>query len=344
VNALRKHPLARYYLRKVGACVFTVWAAFTVTFFTFRLLPVNPVESWIKSLERNYAYKASSGAQMVNYYKEQFGLNGTLLQQYGRYMKSVFLKGDLGPSFVNFPTKVQDLIAQRLPWTITLMGVSVVIAWALGLLVGLLAGWFRDTKWSGGVTNVSIALSQIPPYLLAIFLVLIFGYQLHWLPYRGSWDAQFAIGWNWKFIGSALEHAILPASAIVLTSLAGWILSTRSLIIGILGEDYLTYAEAKGLKPGTIMRRYGMRNAMLPQATALALTLGAVMNGTLLIEILFVYPGIGELLSRAIQLFDFNTVLGVILLSIASVMTASLVVDILLPVIDPRIRTGIQSA
>jgi peptide/nickel transport system permease protein len=340
---LRKHPLVRYYLRKVGAFIFTIWAAFTVTFVMFRLLPVNPVDSWIKSLERNYAYKVSSGSDMVNYYKEQFGLNGTLLEQYWRYMKNVVIKGDLGPSFVNFPTKVQELIAQRLPWTIALMGLSVLLAWVLGLVVGLFVGWFRDTKWSGAVTNVSIALSQIPPYLLAIFLVLFFGYQLRWLPYRGSWDAQYAIGLNWQFIRSALTHAILPASAIVLTSLAGWILSTRSLIISILGEDYLTYAEAKGLKTGNIMRRYGLRNAMLPQATGLALTLGAVMNGTLLIEILFVYPGIGELLSRAIQLFDFNTVLGVILLSIVSVMVASLIVDILLPVIDPRIRTGIQS-
>ena len=341
---LKKHPLLRYYLKKIGACIFTIWAAFTVTFFIFRLLPVNPVDTWIKSLERNYAYKAEGGTEMVNYYKEQFGLNGTLLEQYWRYMKNVIVKGDLGPSFVNFPTKVQDLIAQRLPWTLALMGISVILAWVLGLVLGLLVGWARDKKWSGAVTNVSIALSQIPPYLLAIFLVLFFGYQLHWLPYRGAWDAQFQIAWSWEFVGSALKHGILPAFAIVLTSLAGWILSTRSLIISILGEDYLTYAEAKGLKTGSIMRRYGLRNAMLPQATGLALTLGAAMNGTLLIEILFIYPGIGELLSRAIQLFDFNTLLGVILLSIVSVMVASLIVDILLPAIDPRIRTGIQSA
>jgi peptide/nickel transport system permease protein len=338
-----KHPLARYYLKKAGAFVFTLWAAFTITFFTFHLLPVNPVEAWIKTLEKNYSFRTEGGEEMVKYYNEQFGLNGTLIEQYARYMKNVLVNGDLGPSFVNFPTKVQELIAQRLPWTIALMGVSVVLAWVLGLIVGLLAGWSRGTKWSGAVTNVSIALSQIPPYLLAIFLVLFFGYQLRWLPSRGAWDAQFVLGWNWRFIGSALEHAILPASAIVLTSLAGWILSTRSLIIGILGEDYLTYAEAKGLKTRSIMRRYALRNALLPQVTGLALTLGAVMNGTLLIEILFVYPGIGELLSRAIGLYDFNTVLGVILLSIASVMTASLVVDILLPIIDPRIRTGIQS-
>ncbi len=341
---LKRHPLLAYYLRKFGSYIFTIWGAFTITFFVFRMLPVNPIDSWVKALERQYAAKVEGGSEMVNYYKEQFGLNGTLPEQYVRYIYNVLIKQDLGPSFINFPTKVQDLIAQRLPWTIALLGTSVVLSWLLGLGVGLLAGWFRDSRLSGIITNVAISLSQIPPYLVAVFLVLFLGYQLRVLPYRGAWDAQYPIGFTWEFISSALTHAILPALSIVLVSVAGWILSTRSLIITILGEDYLTYAEAKGLKTWDIMRRYALRNAMLPQATALALTLGAVMNGTLLIEILFVYPGIGELLSRSIQLFDFNTITGIVLLSIVSVMTASLLVDLALPVIDPRIRTAIQAA
>jgi peptide/nickel transport system permease protein len=341
---LKKHPLLAYYLRKVLAYIFTIWGAFTITFFVFRLLPVNPIDSWVKALERQYAAKVSGGDEMVNYYKEQFGLNGTLGEQYVRYIYNVIVKQDLGPSFINFPTPVQDLIAQRLPWTIALLGTSIVLSWVVGLVVGMLAGWFRESRLSGAITNVSIALSQIPPYLVAVFLVLFFGYQVRILPYRGAWDAQYPIGFTWEFISSAITHAILPAMSIVLVSVAGWILSTRSLIITLLGEDYLTYAEAKGLKTSNIMRRYGLRNAMLPQATALALTLGAAMNGQLLIEILFVYPGIGELLSRGIQYFDFNTIMGVILLSIFSVMTASLLVDLALPAIDPRIRTAIQAA
>jgi len=341
---LKRHPLLAYYLRKFAAYLFTIWGAFTITFFVFRMLPVNPIDSWVKALERQYAAKVEGGGEMVNYYKEQFGLNGTLPEQYVRYLYNVLIKQDLGPSFINFPTKVQDLIAQRLPWTVALLGTSVVLSWVLGLIVGMLAGWFRESRISGALTNVAISLSQIPPYLIAVFLVLFLGYQLRALPYRGAWDAQYPIGFTWDFIRSALTHAILPAMSIVLVSVAGWILSTRSLIITILGEDYLTYAEAKGLKTWDIMRRYALRNAMLPQATALALTLGAVMNGTLLIEILFVYPGIGELLSRSIQLFDFNTITGVVLLSIVSVMTASLLVDLALPLIDPRIRTSIQAA
>lgn len=342
---LKRHPIVSYYLRKFFAYVFTIWGAFTITFFLFRLLPANPVDAWVKTLERQYSKQsAGGGADVAAFYKEQFGMNGSLGEQYVRYMYNVFFKGDLGPSFINFPNKVQDLIGQRLPWTILLLGTSVLLAWVVGLIVGLFTGWFRDTRASGFITNVSIALSQVPPYLIALFLVLLLGYTLKVLPTRGAWDAQFAIGFNLPFILSALSHAILPATAIVTVSIAGWILSTRSLIVTLLGEDYLQYAEAKGLKPANIMRRYALRNVMLPQVTGLALTLGAAMNGALLVEVLFIYPGVGELMARAIQYFDFNTMNGIILISILSVMTASLLVDLALPLVDPRIRTQLQAA
>jgi len=230
---------------------------------------------------------------------------------------------------------------RRLPWTVGLLSFSIVIAWVLGLLVGTIAGWFRDSTASDWLTNFAIALSQIPPYLVAIFLVLIVGYQLKLLPTRGSFDGQYAIGFNWNFIKSVVSHSILPALAIIVVSLAGWTLSTRSLIINILGEDYLMYAEAKGLTPWEIMTRYALRNAMLPQAMGLALTMGFLMSGQLLIEILFVYPGIGELMARAIAVFDYNSMMGIILLSVFSVMTASLIVELALPIIDPRIRRDI---
>jgi peptide/nickel transport system permease protein len=292
-------------------------------------------------MQRQYSVNITNGSQMVEYYKEQFGLNGTLWDQYTHYMYNLVVKQNLGPSFINFPTPVQDLLMQRLPWTLGLLGTSVVLAWVVGLLVGGAAGWFRSSSISSFLTNLSIMLSQVPPYLIAIFLVLFLGYQLKAFPTRGAYDAQFAVGLNWDFIKSVVWHSILPASAIVIVSLAGWILSTRSLIVTILGDDFLMYAEAKGLRPMDIMMRYALRNALLPQATGLALTLGFVMSGQLLIEILFVYPGIGELMLRGIQVFDFNTMMGIIILSIVAVMSASLVVEMLLPLIDPRIRKEI---
>ncbi len=340
---LKKQPLLRYVLKKIFTYIFTIWGAFTIAFVLFRSMPTNPVDSWIKSLQQQYAVNMEGGDKMVEYYKEQFGLNGTIWEQYYRYMYNIVVKQDLGPSFINFPTPVQDLLMQRLPWTLALMGVSVVTAWILGILIGGTAGWFRGSRLSDAITNISITLSQIPPYLIAIFLVLFLAYRLKLFPTRGAYDAQFAIGFNWPFIASVLKHSFLPALSIIIVSLANWILSTRSLIVSILGEDYLMYAEAKGLRPFDIMTRYALRNALLPQAMGLALTLGFMMSGQLLIEMLFVYPGIGELMMRAIQVFDFNSMMGVIILSIFSVMTASLFVELLLPVIDPRIRKEIMA-
>ena len=339
----KRHPLLKYYLKKIVTYIVTIWGAFTIAFFLFRLMPSNPIDAWVKSLERQYSVKIDRGSELVDYYKEQFGLNGTLWEQYVRYLYNTFVKFDLGPSFINFPTPVQELLLARLPWTLALMGLSILLAWVLGLLIGAAAAWFRTSPVSGWLTNISIVLSQIPPYLIAIFLVLFLGYTLKLFPTRGAWDAQYPVGLNWNFIQSVLWHSILPASAIIITSLAGWILSTRSLIVTILGEDYLMYAEAKGLSPWEIMTRYALRNALLPQTMGLALTMGFMMSGQLLIEMLFVYPGLGELMSRGIQVFDYNTMMGIIILSIFSVMTASLIVELTLPVIDPRIRKEIMS-
>jgi peptide/nickel transport system permease protein len=333
-----------YYARKLFFYVFTIWGAFTITFFLFHSLPTNPVDSWIASLATQYAATSDVGQEMLDHYREMFGLTGTIWQQYTRWIYNVLVKQELGPSFVNFPDPVEQLILKRIPWTLGLLSVSILTAWVLGLLVGGVAGWFRDSIISEALTNLSIALSRVPPYLIAVFLVLFLGYQWKILPTRGAFDPGLYVkGWNWGFIKSVIQHSILPALAIVTVSVSGWILSTRSLVVSILGEDFLLYADAKGLKPQNILVRYALRNTMLPQATGLALTLGSMMSGQLLIEIMFVYPGLGELTSLALTLFDFNTLQGIILISIFTVMTASLVVDLVLPFIDPRIRTTMSA-
>ncbi|MCU0520585.1 MAG: ABC transporter permease [Anaerolineae bacterium] len=340
---LRKYPVLGYYFNKVFTYFVTIFGALTITFFMFRLIPSNPIQNWVMSLERQYSVTIEGGDAMINRYKEQFGLTGTLWDQYVGYLRQLILKGDLGPSFIAFPTPVQDLMIAAIPWTIALLSVSIIISWSLGLLIGSTAAWFRDKSVSDIITNVSIGLSQVPSYLIALFLVLFLGYQWKLLPTRGAFDAQYQIGWNLDFIRSVIAHSFLPALAIVMVSLSGWILSTRSLVISNIGEDYLIYAEAKGLKPRKIMIGYALRNAMLPQATGLALTMGSMVSGQLLIESMFVYPGLGQVMSRAIAIFDYNTMMGIIILSVVSVMTASLIVDLLLPAIDPRIRTAIKA-
>jgi peptide/nickel transport system permease protein len=245
---------------------------------------------------------------------------------------------------VQFPDPVVNLIMDKLPWTIGLLSISIMLSWILGLLIGAVAGWFRDSIWSEILMNISIALSRVPPYLIAVFLVLFLGYQLKLLPTRGAYDPGLTTkGWNWPFFQSVLRHGILPALAIISVSVSGWILTTRSLIVSVLGQDYLLYAEAKGLKPGAIVTRYALRNTMLPQATGLALTLGFMMTGQLMIEIMFVYPGLGMLMSWGLLYMDFNLLQGIILISIVTVMTASLIIDFALPLLDPRIRTNLSA-
>lgn len=333
-----------YYGRKLFLYVFTIWGAFTITFFLFHSLPTNPINSWVSSLAAQYGARGDEGPAVVQHYKEMFGLDLPLWQQYTRWIYNVFVKQQLGPSFVNFPDPVEKLIMERLPWTLGLLSVTIIISWVLGLLIGAIAGWFRDSFISEALMNFSIALSRVPAYLIAVFLVLLLGYQWKLLPTRGAFDPGLVVkGLNWGFIKSVIIHSILPALALITVSISGWILTTRSLIVSVLGEDYLLYAEAKGLKPRDIMTRYALRNTMLPQATGLALTLGFMMTGQLMIEIMFVYPGLGQLMYFGLMVMDFNLLQGIILISIITVMTASLLVDFILPLLDPRIRTTMSA-
>jgi len=337
----KRFPILSYYVRKIFAYVFTIWAAFTLTFFLFRSIPADPVSAWISALQRQYSVKVAGGGEMVKEYRRMFGLDKSIPEQYVDWMYNALILHRLGPSFVNFPRPVEDLLAERLPWTVGLLTVSILMAWVLGLLAGTVAAWRRGSWTSSALSNVSIMLSQVPPYLVALMLVLLLSYQIRLFPSRGAWDAQYERGFNVPFVLSVIQHAILPAASIILVSLAGWILSTRALIVNIMGEDYLLYAEAKGLPERQIMNRYALRNALLPQATGLALSLGFIMGGQLLIETLFLYPGLGDLLARAVRAFDFNTIMGCIGLSIVTVMTASLFIDLLLPLIDPRVRAAL---
>ena len=214
------------------------------------------------------------------------------------------------------------------------------IAWVLGIILGGIVGWRRDFPGAQVITTLAIALAQVPQYFVALLLIFVFAYALVWLPSRGAYPASITPAFSLDFMRGVVRHAILPAFSIVLVSVSGWLISTRSLMISILGEDYLLFAQAKGLKPGYIFTRYGLRNALLPQLTGLAISLGFIMNGSFLVEYIFTYPGIGTLFVNAIGILDYNTVQGIVLISIVAVLTANLLLDLLLPLVDPRIRVG----
>jgi len=334
------HPVFRYILVRLGVYLLSIWGAFTVAFIFFHLIPGDPVATFVATMEQQYAYQVQDADAMIEAYREMLGLNGSLFEQYVRYLGNVLLRFDFGPSLINFPTPAIEHIMDALPWTLGLLGVSTILAWMLGFLVGGMVGFRRDNPVSSAMTNSALVISQIPPYFVALFLLFIFAYWLGWFPTRGAYGASVRPSFSLPFIISVVRHAFLPGLAVVAVGVATWLLSTRSLVISILGDDYLHFAEAKGLRQPYILNRYVLRNAMLPQVTGLALSLGFVMNGFYLVEIIFNYPGIGTLFLTSIGLLDYNTVQGVVLITIVVVLTATLLIDLLLPLVDPRVRLG----
>jgi len=277
------------------------------------------------------------GEEIVKAYKQMFGLEGDLFTQYIRYLSQV-LRGSLGVSIAFFPTPVEALIARALPWTIGLLTTAVIISWALGNIFGALVGWSRNSKINIAIASVCLVLSRIPYYVLALILVLVFAYYIPLFPVSGAMRMGATPRLTLDFILDVMKHAFLPALSIILSSLGGWLIGMRSLIINLQGEDFLMFAEAKGLKKNAILMKYAFRNALLPQVTGLALSLGYTVSGSLLVEAIFGYPGVGSLYVTAIGLNDYNLIQGMTLIIIFSVLTANLLIDLLYPLIDPRIR------
>ncbi len=333
------HPLVAYAARRFGIYLFTLWGSITITFFFFRLIPGNPIDAYIQNLQtaqQNYSVHASQAT--VQYYKQVFGLNGNLFEQYYHYMYQLFVQHNLGPSLLNYPTPSQFVIARALPWTIGLLGTATVIMWVLGVVLGALIGWKRDKAVSEFWTYVTIALSHIPYYFVALILVFLLSYRLNLLPSSAAYDPGYSIGLSMGFIKSVLQHAILPAISIIIIGVASWMVGTRMLLVPMLGEDFLTFAEAKGLKPRHILTRYAMRNCWLPQVIGLGISLGSIFNGNIIVEQLFNYPGVGNLFVQAIGQLDYNTIMGIVELAIFGVLTANLILDLLMPALDPRVK------
>ncbi|WP_231920019.1 ABC transporter permease [Microlunatus soli] len=337
-SVLARHPLAAYALRRFGLYLIELWGALTIAFFFFRMIPGDPIQTFIQTLQQNYVYNQQASAEVIARYRKEFGLEGNVFTQYLHHMKKLIFEHDLGPSLINYPTPAQDVIMQSLPWTIGLLGISAVIAWVLGLAAGALAGWRRGKLGAEISTNLAIILGHVPFYFVALILVYVFAYTLGLLPARSAYDSNIPIGFSPSFLLSLLQHGFLPALSIVIIGIFNWLLSTRMLMIPVLGEDYLTYAEAKGLKPGRILSRYALRNIYLPQVTGFGISLGFIFNGNVLVEQLFNYPGLGSTLVTAITQLDFNTILGVTDMAIVSVLTVNLVLDLLLPLLDPRVK------
>jgi peptide/nickel transport system permease protein len=332
-------PTLRYVLRRLGLYVITLWGSLTASFFFFRMLPGDPIAGIIAQLQTKGQYSSLDNSQeMVEYYRREFGLDGSLWDQYVSYYRNVLLHFDFGPSVLSYPTPATDLILRALPWTMALIGVATILGWVIGVLLGTLTAWKRKSRWSEGITNFSLVFSHIPAYFVALILIIFLAYRWELLPPSGAYSATLDPSWSWEFILSAIKYGTLPVLATVIVAVANWMLSTRALVVSIMGEDFLTYANAKGLTPRRILGSYVLRNAWLPQIAALGMAMGSVVSGNVLIERLFRYPGVGNLLVDSVIIKDVNTAMAVVTLLIFMVLTINLVIDLCLPLIDPRVK------
>jgi peptide/nickel transport system permease protein len=327
----------RYLLRRIGFYLIALWAAVTFNFIIPRLMPGDPAEAYIARLQTQQVTRAQ-----IEAIRAEFGVNPgvPVWKQYLDYLNSL-LHGNLGISTSQFPTPVIDILRQSLPWTIGLVGASLVLSFCIGTLVGLLIAWKRGSWYDTAVPPILTFFSAVPYFWMALGLVYLFGVTLNWFPTDSGYDV-FSVtpGWNLDFIGSTVQHAILPVITLVIGSLAGWVLIMRNMTITTLSEDYVIMAQAKGLPERRVMLLYAARNAILPSITSFSISLGLIVSGALLTEIVFNYPGIGFSLYKGVQGDDYALVEGCFLVIALAVLFANFLFEVLYVFLDPRVRQG----
>lgn len=326
-----------YFAKRLVQFALVVFIGVNLAFVITHASPIDPVEQSISVVTSFGSTSPDAIAAMRSSLQELYGLKGTLGEQYLTFWSRV-LRGDFGPSLSAFPTPVSTLIGRALPWTAGLLIVSTVITWVLGNLLGGLAGYYQRNRALKLMGVVAMGLHPIPYYIVALMLLVVFGFLWPVLPITGGAAMNLQQGWNWAFVSSVLLHSILPALSLILIGLGSWFLGMRSLVSNIVTEDYVVYAEVAGLDSRRVLGSYVMRNALAPQVTGLAMSLGGIFNGAVITEKVFGYPGVGTLLVDAVYAGDYGLVLGVTTVSIIAVSIGVLVIDLLYPLIDPRVE------
>jgi peptide/nickel transport system permease protein len=323
----------RFLLRRISFYIITAWAAVTLNFLIPRLMPGNPAAILLSRFQGRLSPNALRSLTTL------FGLNShaSLGAQYLQYWGEL-LRSNLGISFSYFPEPVSTVIGTSMWWTIVLIGVSTIIAFVLGTVAGVMIGWHRGSRLDTYLPSATTFLASVPYFWLGIITVYVFGSILHWFPSSGGYALNTTVGFNGSFIASAGFHAVLPAVTIVVSSVAGWLIGMRNMMVTTLSEDYVVMAEAKGLRPRRIMYAYAARNAILPSLASFAMSLGFVVSGAILTEIVFSYPGIGYVLYLAVSNNDYPLMEGIFLVITLAVLIANFLADIAYLVVDPRTR------
>jgi len=324
-------------LRRLFFLVVVIWAASTITFFVPRLSSRNAIRERFAELARTGGFAPQDLEKIIASYAKQFGLEKPLWQQYLDYLNNI-VHFDFGYSLNKYPATVTDLIVQAIPWTLSLLFVTTILSFIIGNLLGAVAAWPRAPRWLRTVATPFILLTGVPPVIMGVLLLFFIAFRLKLLPIGGSYSAGIIPTWTWPFFLDLMAHQILPALSLILGSVGGWVLTMRGMGVTIQGEDYVNFAEHKGITGVRIFRDYYLRNALLPQVTGFALALGTVVTSAIVVEGIFALPGIGTVLNNAIRSNDFPTIYGIVLFITIAVATIMVALEFVYPLIDPRIR------
>jgi peptide/nickel transport system permease protein len=326
----------RYVLRRAGFFLLTLWVAVTLNFFLPRMMPGDPTIAMMAKFRGKVA-----SPQALQALETIFGADShqSLPAQYVHYLGDIFT-GNFGTSLFFFPEPVSQVVRTGIFWTLGLVGVTTILAFALGTGIGILAAWRR-----GGLTDnlgppLLVVASAIPYFWVGMMFILIFGLTLQWLPYQGGMNYTDTPALTPSFLGDVVEHSLLPGLALLITTIGTWTLTMRNNMVTTLAEDYVRMARAKGLRPHRVMLNYAARNAILPNLTGFAMSLGFVVGGAILIEYVFNYPGVGYMLLQAVQNEDWPLMQALFLLITVAVLVAILLADIATAIFDPRTRSS----
>jgi len=321
-----------FLLRRLVFYLAAFLTAATINFFLPRLMPGDPIQIMF----------ASAGSDLslenLNALKLTFGfIDAPLHEQYLAYMQSVFT-GDLGRSIKYFPLPVTELLARALVWTLGLVGIATLVSFTLGTLMGIMAAWRRGTLFDSIVSMSAIFSSSVPAVVVSLLVLFVFGYTLRWFPNGYAADPMLDPAFSWPYISSVIYHGTLPMLTMVIVLTGGFAVTMRNNMINLLGEDYIVMGRAKGLSDTLVMLWYAARNALLPTISSLAIAIGTVLGGSLVTEVVFNYPGLGNTLYQAILARDYPVIQGQLLIMTAAMLVSNFIVDLSYVLLDPRLK------
>ena len=327
----------RWLARRLAFYVFAIWVALTINFLLPRLMPGSPIGGLLQHLS---PAQIQANPGIIQTYEALLGgSHHSIWQDYVTYLNRI-AHFNFGLSTSNYPTKVSEVVARTIPYSIVLVGIAFFLSFVLGTTIGMIAAWRRGGGFDTVFVPIFMALGAFPAYFTALLLMYFFGLRLGWFPIQHAYDNGLSPGLNWTFISSAVEHGFLPALVIVIAFAGGWVLNMRTVMINTIGEDYVTMAHAKGLRVRIVMTRYAARNAILPPLNGFAAQFATAVGGVIFVELVFSYPGAGYTLQQAALGNDYPLTQALLLVFALCPIVANFLMDLLNLVLDPRVRTA----